>query len=270
MVDFDNHPWLWLGVDPVRVSYPPDRRWEPREPDDGWRIVLKDKSRWLKQVGTRLGLGHHSLDRMVLEELLGFFEDAAPPWIFAPPYQLNTLARMCDWLSGRICGLALDYRLLAKPHVEATGEHCTEGAYITDWAQPKRNIPRVDMADAVLSVEHSCLPALFLADAFARGEQTPLATWLPDQGLPGLDIRWTAPTQSEQGRREVGIAMVWAWGLGAQMWQWALPPTRLPPPQQGQWELHIEPSGSITVSGRDEPWGQLTQPLDMVDYRVSE
>ena len=275
------YPWVWLGFEEIYLRQSAQSTWQPLQQSLGtaqesvpWRMVVPvaGGERYLYRCGERLGLSDDSrlqtLYSWILTALLEELRE--PPLLFAPPAQLAGLAAVVRPLAPRLRGLLCDSVLFpqqALPEVRVSSEQ--EDAYIPDWSQPQQRIVRRFYAAQELR-SGLLKPVLLSVQAYRESRtQEVLAYYLDDrQGVTPARIVLQAPPPLQQRQRPVGIGLVWAWGIGPRLWQWALLPRQLPAASSSTtaasntWELELQSPWfyRITLSGVKEE-GELIRPF---------
>lgn len=84
------------------------------------------------------------------------------------------------------------------------------------------------------------------AKAYAEARAEILSYYQAESGLGASTAILEAPQQFHQGAQPVGLGLVWAWGFGVRMWQWALKPTALPSGKR--WIFECVPPNICRVS----------------------
>lgn len=230
-------PWLWLGLPEVYVSLPQRRDWQPLDRVAGsagpYRVPASGGGDWpILGISTRLGLPGSAalsdLQAAVLARILASVVRLAPGPVqmFAPPAQCRGLIALAQRVEPRPAGVVLDAVLLGRaPAVSAA--HAAPTAYVLDWRTPRRQTP-YGLDPRARPDGGLPTPALINAADFREGRLEPLSYFLQGALQPAHFALEPAGTQSAQGRRPPGLALVWAWGRGEVLWQWALRPQARP------------------------------------------
>jgi len=261
-------PWVWLGFADIWLcEHPASGRWQPmKDADHGaWApaLAFNGGSYRPANAGLRLGLGwrdeQHRLDAEILDALSAHLGQA--PLVFAPPRQLAGLARLQTWLHRPAAGLLLDATLLqadpaGAPAIETGSEH-----YKTSWpanATRLRRDPQRALPAPLASTLQAVRPALFEVSDYADGGHHPLARIQPNGRLPALTTELSERRQVRRGVRAPVLGLVWGWGHGPNLWQWALPTLKLPQP--GPWRLAIDGHGRCRIEHHNQCLQRQLQP----------
>lgn len=273
------YPWLWLGFDDIYFKESADADWRVLDeyadlPDEAvpwsFKVGVAGGEKRLYLCGQRLGLGDVGLDELqgrILKALLKKVGDR--PVVFAPPVQLVGLARVMRQLEFRPRALICDSMLFAGQGAEQADTVDPEDAYIPDWLVPRQRIVRRFPTARELR-GGPLKPVLLTVQAYVNNQPLVLAYYLDDQeGITPATRTLKAPRQLQQGQQPVGVGLVWAWGFGPRLWQWALMPRLLPAfdatlaaREEATWQLELVAHWIYRISskaGNDEV--RLRQPL---------
>jgi hypothetical protein len=279
MGGLDDRPWVWCGLPALYVSWPGDRQWRTWSADetDGadaartlppLRVPRAGGGQWaISGIGPRLGLpASGPLEALQLAVLQALVQALAPagaprPWLFAPPAQCGGLSRLAARLREPPAGIALDAALLTprSPGAWVSGLATPSGApvadplpaqggYVYDWRDPSHLTPHA--FDPAARPEHRLpLPALLAADGLGAVRLEPLS-YLAGESLRPARYRLRCQPGAVQGRAALRFGLVWAWGRGPALWQWALPPVHWPR-DSGSIELHLVSPDLCRLVGAD-------------------
>ena len=276
------YPWIWLGFEKIYLKESARSPWDflKQRLDTAdefvpWSmtVTVAGGEVRLHRCGERLGLGDdaclHELYESIVRALLAELNDL--PVLFAPPAQLVGLTQVLRRLKRRPRALIADSLLFSDQAIQpAAGSGPTqEDAYIPDWRQPKQRIfrrfsPQQELRRGPLK------PVLLSVQDYIEGEPQVLSIYLDkQQGMTPADIVLTIPPLLQRGRRLTGMGLVWAWGVGPRLWQWALPPHELPGAaqwsqsnQEHKWRLELRPPWSYRITAAEgSEIGELIPPV---------
>ncbi|MGB0713478.1 MAG: hypothetical protein ACPGUC_07955 [Gammaproteobacteria bacterium] len=269
MLEGESAVWIWLGSDPIRVAQPGHRQWLPLldSEEEAWlpTVELADGRRLLNQPGLRLGLGtrddQKELDRRILRQLLTLIDQ--PALIFAPPHQLAALDALLPDPHAHEVGLAMDGWLLQPtPHAPTQPRQHGKDYYVLDWNAPEQSTVERSLDNVTTLGSAPADPILVQVANFNQGRgYTALSYAEPSFGMVPNEIELRAPIRSARGYGNLGLGLVWTWGFGNKMWQWALKPAPLP--NGAHWTLFLESNYlcRVTDASSDEVLHtQLQQP----------
>lgn len=229
----NSQAWVQLGYDDIYVRHPGESTWVVLSQDDApWaaRVFVSGGWEFLRQPGQKLGLNDsdtaNELDKLVLNQLIDSVGEN--PVLFAPPRQLNGLQRAAEDLASPPYAITLDSRLLVNKKTLSIQQRRREtDIYIFDWNNIKAGFIR-QFVDEQQLFDGCPFPVLMTAKAYAEGRAEIFSYYQGESGLGASTAILEAPQQFHQGAKPVGIGLVWAWGFGVRMWQWALKPRALP------------------------------------------
>ncbi len=225
--------WVQLAYDDIYVRHPGESTWLVLSQDDApWagRVSVSGGRDFLRQPGQKLGLNYsdtaNELDKLVLNQLIDAVGDS--PVLFAPPRQLNGLQGAAEDLASPPYAITLDSRLLVNKKTVPVQERRPEtDIYLFDWNNIKEGFIRQFVDEQ--EVFDSCpFPVLMTVKNYAEARREILSYYQGETGIGASTAILEAPKQFHQGAKPVGIGLVWAWGFGPRMWQWALKPRALP------------------------------------------
>lgn len=251
-------PWIHLGFEDIFVRYGGQYRWEMLSQDDAsWAasVVVHGGREFLRSPGLKLGF--NQLDSLVLSQLLELVGDNAV--LFAPPRQLHGLQLAAKNMDSPPSAISLDSRLMVNVEPINMG-HSKADFYVFNWNDPTLGIPRGIVESEQDFIFDVCpLPVLMTTTAYVNQQVEILNYYQGDSGIGAASAELDFPQQSSQEARQVGFGLVWAWGFGVNMWQWALKPI----PLQSQANiLEFEPPNICRIrSDNEEHKFKLLEPL---------
>jgi len=271
-MDINNtHPWIQLGYDDIYVCYPGQSTWKILfdEADDkvSWaaHVSISGGQEFLRQPGQKLGLQDNDagkqLDQFVLEQLFERVGDQAI--LFAPPRQVKALQGALQDMATPPYAITLDSRLMsniAPISIHDCRYDSETNIYLFDWNNTNQGIIRQFIKEQKLIFDACPLPVLMTAKAYASGKAEILSYYQGESGLGASTATLQIPQPAYQDTRQLGLGLVWAWGFGVRMWQWALKPRALP--TGSAWLLECEPPNIIRVivEGEQHEW-TLSEPV---------
>jgi hypothetical protein len=208
----------------------------------------------LRQPGQKLGLDDseagRQLSKLVLTQLLERVGNDAI--LFVPPRLARGLQCAAQDMALPPHAITLDSRLMGNVEAVAIGERCHDpetDIYCFDWTNTNQGIFRQFTCELQLVFDRIHLPVLMTAKAYAEGRAEILSYYQGETGLGAATATLKTPQQFSQGARPLGFGLVWAWGFGVRMWQWALKPTALP--RSEIWHCEFIPPNICRVSIED-------------------
>jgi len=267
-MDINNSlPWIWLGFDDIYVRKPGLSTWEILSQDEvSWaaRVSGSGGQEILRQPGQKLGWHEAGLelDKVVLKQLLEYVGE--PAVLFAPPRQTQVLQRVAQEMDWPPQAISLDSRLMVNQEtvsIRSRQRNSETDIYVFDWT--RLAVIRQFFKDQPSLFDACPFPVLMTAKAYVEGKMEILAYY--QGGLGASTAILEAPQQSHQERREVGLGLVWAWGFGLRMWQWALKPVALP--SGDRWIFECVPPNICRVSVGDKHYEwTLLEPVMEVGF----
>ncbi|MEK8021412.1 MAG: hypothetical protein VSS75_031435 [Candidatus Parabeggiatoa sp.] len=231
----DIHPWIWLGFDEIYVRWPGQALWETlSEAGLPWaaRISLSGGEEFLRRPGQKLGLNDseaaRQLDQLILKQLLEKIGE--PAILFAPPRQAQGLRQAAQKLNNPPHAIILDSCLMVKQKTVSFREyrhHPESDIYLFDWTKTNQGIIRQFIKDQHLLYKTALFPVLMTVKAYTEGRAEILSHYQGKTGISAATATLHRSQQAYKGARPIGLGLVWAWGFGVKMWQWALKPTAL-------------------------------------------
>ncbi len=272
---------LWLGFDDIYVRCPGQSSWETLADDTheglSWaaRVPVAGGQEFLRQPGQKLGLDDSEtglqLNKLVLTQLLERVGDHAV--LFVPPRLAYGLQRASQDTTLPPHSIILDSCLMDKVKPVAIGEHRyipETDIYCFDWTNANQGVLRQFIREPQLVFDGIYLPVLMTTKAYAAGRTEILSYYQGESGLGAATVTLKAPRQFPQGARSVGFGLVWAWGFGVRMWQWALKPVALP--RGKMWQCEFIPPNICRISveggdksGYEDEWTLLEPVMDVFD-----
>ena len=258
--------WVQLGYDDIYVRYPGESTWLVLSQDDApWaaRVSVFGGCEFLRQAGQKLGLNDSDIDKLVLNQLIESVGEN--PVLFAPPRQLNGLQRAAEDLASPPYAITLDSRFLVNQKTISIQQRKRDtDVYLFDWNNINQGFIR-QFVDKQEIFDGCPFPVLMTAKAYAEGRAEILSYYQGESGLGASTVILEAPHQFHQGAQTVGMGLVWAWGFGARMWQWALKPRALPSGKKWIFECVPPNICRVRVEQGDEQveWTLSTPVMDV-------
>jgi hypothetical protein len=275
--------WIWLGFEELYYRPVAQTEWqalrqtvnvEKGELAPSWavKVPIAGGQVGLHHPGLRLGLsedpGCQALFGYVLGRLIAQIGDF--PIVFAPPVQLEGLVAIARRIKKHPPrALVLDSVLFAGEESAQTGMlGAQDNAYVLDWSRPQQRVSRRFSAKCIPRGEPA-KPVLMTVEAYVKGRGEVLSTCTDRPGIIPINAHLKVPLQPRHGRLPVGLGLVWAWGTGPMLWQWALRPRELPRwtstdsvQDRMIWQLELAAPWSYRITAAEESIeGNLTPPV---------
>jgi len=234
--------YFWFGHEEILVKRPTDKQWNVFEPnkqtdnydEPGWlpvRQVKNGNKFYFDNFSEKVGLSNDRDIQIIttdlLEEMLKLAETTKAVF-FMPPNQMSYIKDVVKDMTVAPLAIMPELCLLdpdAQELVHKLNDNTTENYYVTDWSNPTRVISRSSDKKLIEPVKNVPAPVLMPASALINHKPEILGRFTADKKLEFYEAELTLPQQAKQGRIEPGIGLVWVWGWGKKLWQWALPYT---------------------------------------------
>ena len=259
--------WLWLGFELIYFSVPEERNWKPllSECETPWYPTLPSNEgrTILRHPANRLGLDTsiNQLNRNIAKQIASRL-NKRPITVFAPPNQLPGLIDIVKHNQSPIKQILTDYYLFphntAIIHSQTKKTAIEEDRYIPDWRNNTRCILRKVIETARPTAQAIIKPALLTVGAYKKENPVPISFYHGQSAVLPTTVQLTSPSQPSVGKREIRLGLIWAWGNGPRLWQWALKPSPLP--EGSEWSLKIGSDSTCIVEsdkGGNENWTLL-------------
>jgi hypothetical protein len=268
MAKNDTHPWIWLGFDEIYIRWPGQALWETLSQDGlPWaaRISLAGGEEFLRRPGQKLGLNDsdaaRQLDQLILKQLLE--KIGQPAIIFAPPRQAQGLQKAAQKLNNPPHAILLDSSLMVNQKTVSFRKQRRQpetNIYLFDWTKTNQGIIRQFIKNQDLYDETALFPVLMTVSAYTEGRAEILSQYQGEKSMSSATATLHCSQPAYKGARSIGLGLVWAWGFGVKMWQWALKPMALPSDQT--WHFECLSSLKCRISTEDgkhaKEWPLLT------------
>ncbi len=253
-----------MGFEDIFVRYGGQSSWEMLSQDEvSWSasVVVNGRREFLRSPGIKLGFSQ--LDCLVLSQLLELVGDNAV--LFAPPRQLHGLQLAAKDMDSPPSVICLDSRLMVNVEPIQMANNNAD-FYVFNWNDPTLGIPREVVETEQEFIFDVCpLPVLMTTTAYVNKQVEILSYYQGDSGIGAASAVLDFPRQSSQETRQFGFGLVWAWGFGVNMWQYALKPISL---QSQAKILELEPPNICRIRSDDDKSYDFTLLEPLMECRI--
>lgn len=238
--------YFWFGHKDILIKAPDDKTWEVLTEyqdaednyEDGWVPKRKIENRmfWFDNFSERVGLSEDSSIQGIMAELLDEMLEVAnteESIFFMPPNQVVHIGNILMGMTNPPLAVIPEICLLNPDAIEVLqkGNMPSENYYVPNWDKPNNVIAPKLENNINFSQQVIPAPVLMPATALAAYETTILGHYSVDKKLVFYDAELEISQLSKQDNRKTGLGLVWVWGRGKKLWQWALPYTEISLPK---------------------------------------
>lgn len=278
--------YFWFGRKYVLTKTPDDKEWkvltEHQDNDEDIWIPVRDIENgtfWFDNFSEQVGLSKDCCIQKITAELFDEMLEIAQTKrsiFFMPPNQMAHIGNILNRMKYPPLAAIPEMCLLDNPSkaeiVHKENILTSENYYVPNWNEPN-NVNIIDSSlenNINFSQEKVPTPVLMPATALATNETIILGHYTESKKLVFYETELVVSQLLKKGNREVGVGLVWVWGRGKKLWQWALPYTQINKINQEKIILtQSDTSFDLHINGKKHlPPLTLTPPV--IDWHLSK